>query len=67
MSLKPKSAALWVVVPLLAMNMIACGDDEEVPTPTTPDSELCGNGEVDADKGEECDDGNHVPRGRVHQ
>ncbi|HLV66011.1 MAG TPA: DUF4215 domain-containing protein, partial [Polyangiaceae bacterium] len=55
MSLKPKPVALWLTVPLLAMNLIACGDNEEVPPPGGV-SELCGNGELD--EGEECDDGN---------
>jgi cysteine-rich repeat protein len=60
MSLKPKSAALWLAVPLMAMNLIACGDDEEVPR-TPPDiGDLCGNGDVDED--EECDDGNLNPQ-----
>jgi len=60
MSLKPKSAALWFAVPLMAMNLIACGDDEEVPQQVPPRSELCGNGEDDP--GEECDDGNLNPQ-----
>jgi cysteine-rich repeat protein len=60
MSLKPKSATLWFAVPLLAMNLIACGDDEEVPSTPPGIPELCGNGEPD--KGEECDDGNLNPQ-----
>jgi cysteine-rich repeat protein len=60
MSLKPKSATLWFAVPLLAMNLIACGDDEEVPSTPPDKSELCGNNEMD--KGEECDDGNLNPQ-----
>jgi cysteine-rich repeat protein len=59
MSLKPKSATLWFAVPLLAMNLIACGDDEEVPNPGgVPPT--CGNGEPDP--GEDCDDGNLNPQ-----
>jgi cysteine-rich repeat protein len=42
--------------------MIACGDDEEIPTPTPDPGLLCGNGEVDEDDGEQCDDGNNVDR-----
>ena len=60
MSLKPKSATLWFAVPLLAMNLIACGDDEEVPTPVPTKPELCGNNKVD--EGEDCDDGNLNPQ-----
>jgi len=55
MSLKPKPVALWLTVPLLAMNLIACWDHEEVPQ-IGGTTELCGNGELD--EGEECDDGN---------
>src|SRR5688572_9461346 len=62
MSLKPKSATLWFAVPLLAMNLIACGDDEEVPGPIKEPGDLCGNNKLDADEGEECDDGNLNPQ-----
>jgi cysteine-rich repeat protein len=60
MSLKPKSVAIWAAVPLLAINLIACGDDEEVPPEITPPNEKCGNGMKD--DGEECDDGNRNPQ-----
>jgi cysteine-rich repeat protein len=52
--------ALWAAVPLLAMSLIACGDDEEVPTPPEDPLRLCGNGKEDND--EECDDGNLNPQ-----
>lgn len=59
MTLKPKSAILsWLAVPLLAMSLVACGDDEETPTPGG-DGDGCDNdGMVEEDQGEECDDGN---------
>jgi cysteine-rich repeat protein len=42
------------------MTLVACGDDEETNIPSNLPK--CPNGEVDAEEGEECDDGNRNNR-----
>lgn len=61
MNLKPKAVAVWLAAPLMAMMVVACGDDGETTTPpldggpgSGEEDGECGNDIVEGD--EECDD-----------
>jgi cysteine-rich repeat protein len=66
MNLKPKAAAAWLAAPLVAMALIACGDDGGTTSTDTDTGDggtttagVCGDSKKQGD--EECDDGNTEP------